>query len=90
MYKADSGQILVNGKNIYDYDYNSYMKAISAVFQDYKLFNFSIEENISCQGDNLKGSDAVEKSEKVSRRGWNERKGRLTSSWYEEPLWKGL
>lgn len=66
MYKADSGQILVNGKNIYDYDYNSYMKAISAVFQDYKLFNFSIEENISCQGDNLKGSDAVEKSEKVS------------------------
>lgn len=66
MYKADSGQILVNGKNIYDYDYNSYMKAISAVFQDYKLFNFSIEENISCQGDKLKGSDAVEKSEKVS------------------------
>ena len=67
MYKADSGQILVNGKNIYDYDYNSYMKAISAVFQDYKLFNFSIEENISCQGDNFEGTDAVKKTEKVSR-----------------------
>ena len=66
MYKADSGQILVNGKNIYDYDYNSYMKAISAVFQDYKLFNFSIEENISCQGDNFEGTDAVKKTEKVS------------------------
>ena len=66
MYKADSGQILVNGKNIYDYDYNSYMKAISAVFQDYKLFNFSIEENISCRGDELNGVDAAEKSEKVS------------------------
>ncbi len=49
MYKADSGEIKVNGKNIYDYDYMSYMNAISAVFQDYRLFNFTIAENISCQ-----------------------------------------
>ncbi len=49
MYQADSGEILVNGKNIYDYDYMSYMNTISAVFQDYRLFNFSIAENISCQ-----------------------------------------
>lgn len=47
MYQADSGEILVNGRNIYDYDYNSYMDAISAVFQDYKMFNFTIEENIA-------------------------------------------
>ena len=49
MYEADSGEIKVNGKNIYDYDYMSYMKTISAVFQDYRLFNFTIAENISCQ-----------------------------------------
>lgn len=49
MYKADSGEILVNGSDIYDYDYLSYMNVISAVFQDYKLFNFTIEENISCR-----------------------------------------
>lgn len=49
MYKADSGEILVNGRNIYDYDYLSYMNTISAVFQDYRLFNFTIAENISCQ-----------------------------------------
>ncbi len=49
MYQADSGEILINGKNIYDYEYLSYMNAISAVFQDYRLFNFSIAENISCQ-----------------------------------------
>lgn len=49
MYRADSGEITVNGKNIYDYDYMSYMKTIAAVFQDYRLFNFSIAENISCQ-----------------------------------------
>lgn len=49
MYRADSGEILVNGRDIYDYDYLSYMNVISAVFQDYKLFNFTIEENISCR-----------------------------------------
>lgn len=49
MYQADSGEILVNGKNIYDYDYLSYMNTISAVFQDYRLFNFTIAENIACE-----------------------------------------
>lgn len=49
MYKADCGEILVNGKNIYEYDYMSYMNVISAIFQDYKLFNFTIAENISCK-----------------------------------------
>jgi ABC-type multidrug transport system fused ATPase/permease subunit len=52
MYRADSGTILVNGKNIYDYDYLSYMKCVAAVFQDYRLFNFTIAENISCQEKN--------------------------------------
>lgn len=51
MYQADSGEILVNGKNIYAYDYLSYMNTISAVFQDYRLFNFTIAENISCQAE---------------------------------------
>ncbi|MGN1155162.1 MAG: ABC transporter ATP-binding protein [Agathobacter sp.] len=49
MYQVDSGEILINGKNILDYEYLSYMNTISAVFQDYRLFNFSIAENISCE-----------------------------------------
>ena len=49
MYQADSGQILINGRNIDEYEYLSYMNAISAVFQDYRLFNFTIAENISCE-----------------------------------------
>lgn len=49
MYKADSGEILINGRNIYDYDHDSYMQAIAAVFQDYRLFHYSICENISCR-----------------------------------------
>lgn len=51
MYQADSGEILINGRNIYDYDYLSYMNVISAVFQDYRLFNFSIKENIACRAE---------------------------------------
>ncbi|MDD3971079.1 MAG: ABC transporter ATP-binding protein, partial [Clostridia bacterium] len=41
--------ILINKKDIYEYSYNEYLSCISAVFQDYKLFNFSIQENISCK-----------------------------------------
>ncbi len=55
MFRPDSGEILVNGKNILDYEYNSYMAKISAVFQDYSIFNFSVRENISCvpEGDDV-------------------------------------
>lgn len=49
MYRVDSGEIRVNGRDIDDYDYLSYMESIAAVFQDYRLFNFTIAENISCQ-----------------------------------------
>lgn len=62
MYKVDSGEILVNGKNIYDYDYRTYMNTISAVFQDYKLFNFTIAENVSC-----KETNTPEDEEKILR-----------------------
>ena len=69
MYQADSGEILVNGKNIYDYEYLSYMNTISAVFQDYRLFNFTIAENISCEDVNdtveTKDNDKKKRVEKL-------------------------
>ncbi|HHU28304.1 TPA: ABC transporter ATP-binding protein [bacterium] len=46
LYKPDEGEIYVNGINIQDYDYLSYINEISAVFQDYKLFDYSIKDNI--------------------------------------------
>lgn len=49
MYKVDGGEILINGRSIYEYDYESYMQTVSAVFQDYRLFHFTISENISCK-----------------------------------------
>ncbi len=46
LYKPNEGDILVNGVSIYEYEYNSYIKQISAVFQDYKLFAYTLKENI--------------------------------------------
>lgn len=47
LYRPTSGKIYINGHNIYEYEFTSYMKAVAAVFQDYKLFAFSIHENIA-------------------------------------------
>ncbi len=49
LYEPNSGKILVNGHNIYDYEYGSYMEKIAVIFQDYKLFAFTIGENITCE-----------------------------------------
>lgn len=46
LYDPTEGEILLNGVNIKDIDYDEYMKVFAAVFQDYKLFSFSVKENI--------------------------------------------
>ena len=48
LYECTEGEILVNGVNILDYEYRSYMKLLSVVFQDFCLLGFSIKENIIC------------------------------------------
>jgi ABC-type multidrug transport system fused ATPase/permease subunit len=47
LYKPTSGQIFINGFAINEYEYNSYINGIGAVFQDFKLFPYSIRKNIS-------------------------------------------
>lgn len=49
LYRPIAGEILINGYNIFEYEHKSYMKKIAAVFQDFKLFAFSIDENITCK-----------------------------------------
>jgi len=46
LYDPTKGEILMNGINIKDIDYDQYMKLFSAVFQDFKLFAFSVKGNI--------------------------------------------
>lgn len=47
LYDPTEGQILLNGVDIRYYDYDEYIKLFSVVFQDYKLFSFSIAENVA-------------------------------------------
>jgi ATP-binding cassette subfamily B protein/ATP-binding cassette subfamily C protein len=46
-YPPESGEILINGININEYDYESYLHQMAVVFQDYRLFSYSIKENIT-------------------------------------------
>lgn len=49
LYHPNSGTIYINDTDIFEYEHKSYLACIAAVFQDYKLFNFSIQENITCK-----------------------------------------
>lgn len=51
LYTVTKGVIKINGIPIEELEKNSYMKLISTVFQDYKLFSFSILDNIKPLGD---------------------------------------
>lgn len=47
LYDPTEGEILLNGINIKKYDYEEYMGLFSFVFQDFKLFSFSLGQNIA-------------------------------------------
>ena len=47
LYNPTSGIILLNGIDIQKYDYDQYIKLFGVVFQDFKLFSFSLSQNIA-------------------------------------------
>lgn len=47
LYDPTEGRILLNGVDIRDIDYDQYMSIIGSVFQDYRLFSFTLKENIA-------------------------------------------
>lgn len=64
LYDVDKGEITVNGINIMDIRYDDYIKLMSPVFQDVKLFAYSVKENIilnkAFDSDRMNGSlDAI-------------------------------
>ncbi len=46
LYDCDEGEILLDGVNIKEYEYDEYMKLFSVVFQDFRLLSFSAKDNI--------------------------------------------
>lgn len=57
LYDVTDGEILMDGKNIKDYDEEEYKKLFSVVFQDFKIFAFSIRENITLADSMNKNQD---------------------------------
>ena len=47
LYKPSNGEILLNGNNINRYNKTDYFKHIAPVFQDSKLYAFSVKDNIT-------------------------------------------
>ena len=64
LYDPTEGQILVDGVDIRQYDYEEYLSIFAPVFQDYKLFAFTVGENISSfeEGNQEKVKEAACKS----------------------------
>ncbi|WMM24661.1 ABC transporter ATP-binding protein [Tissierella sp. MB52-C2] len=51
LYDPDEGEILLNGIDIRKYDYDEYLSLFSIVFQDFKLFSFSLGQNVATSVD---------------------------------------
>ncbi len=47
LYDPTEGEILLNGIDIRKYNYQEYMTIFSVVFQDFKLFSFSLGQNVA-------------------------------------------
>ena len=48
-YDPDSGEILYNGTDIREYDIASLREKLATVFQDYKVFALTVDENVLCR-----------------------------------------
>jgi len=51
LYDPNEGEILLNGIDIKKYDYDEYLNLFSIVFQDFKLFSFSLGQNVAASVD---------------------------------------
>ncbi len=62
LYHPSDGEILLNGVNIEKYSFEEYVKLISVVFQDFNLFSFTLDENVSADenGDSKRVREVLE------------------------------
>lgn len=47
LYKPERGRILYGDRDIQSFSFAEYTKCMGAIFQDFKMFNFSLKENIA-------------------------------------------
>ncbi|MCC8131986.1 MAG: ABC transporter ATP-binding protein/permease [Ruminococcus sp.] len=51
LYTPTEGEILLNGKNINEYDYEKYQRLFAPVFQDFVEYKLPLEKNITLSGE---------------------------------------
>ena len=49
LYEPTEGQILLNGVDVREYDFNEYIKLFSVVFQDFAVFQYELKYNVGCE-----------------------------------------
>jgi len=47
LYRPTGGRITMDGRDIWDYDERSYFALFAVVFQDFKIFDFSLGDNVA-------------------------------------------
>ncbi len=64
LYEPTAGEILINGIPIQNIPLDEYYDLLGVVFQDFKLFSFSVRENVclDTEGDDSKLTKCIEKS----------------------------
>jgi len=69
LYEPTEGTIYINNHPLDSYTKEAYDKMFSVVFQDFKLFSYSIKDNISAglDGDSDKVNETLEKSGMIER-----------------------
>ena len=60
IYDPTEGRISLDGVDIRDIDYESYMALFGAVFQDYKLYALSLKDNVALSQSDYVDDDAVD------------------------------
>lgn len=86
LYEPTEGEILLNGVNIAKFDRNEYYKLFSVVFQEIKMFAFSIAENIALDNKNI---DREKVLESIHKAGMKEKVDSLVNG-IDTPLLKTL
>ncbi|MGL4374118.1 MAG: ABC transporter ATP-binding protein, partial [Turicibacter sp.] len=62
LYQPTSGEILLNGININEFDQATYFKLFSVVFQDIQVLGFSVAENVSAASSESLDEERVKES----------------------------
>lgn len=60
LYKPESGRILINGTDIWDFPLEQYYAILSVIFQDFQLLPLTLSENLIC-----KKRDQISKTEEA-------------------------